>query len=303
MAAMLGADAIQMGTAYLATPEIVETGTLTDLYQRMILKSPPGGTVVSGQHTGLRVRSLSTPRVEAILSLERAFAAGHQDEGSFRKRMEEMAAGSLFAAARGMDRSGDVPLDEQSCLDRGQFMSGACAGLIREVRKLQSFHRELVEGPLLLRQPVVGEIGHIAEPSPGAPLQMETPSPGAGYGPRRVVTHKDAQERIAITGMSILNSLGNSPEEIWAASLAMKSGITMVPPSRWDHGNFYDPRPHVLDKTYCNVGAFLDFSISRNALGIPPQDFRTMTDATKITLWLADKAIRASGILESDIPR
>ena len=61
IAAMLGADAIQMGTAYLATREIVETGALTALYQRMILESPPGGTVVSGQETGLRVRSLRTP--------------------------------------------------------------------------------------------------------------------------------------------------------------------------------------------------------------------------------------------------
>ena len=156
LAAMLGADAIQMGTAYLATREIVETGALTALYQRMILKSAPGGTVVSGQNTGLRVRSLRTPRMEAILSLEREFASGRQDEFSFRKRVEEMAAGSLCAAARGMDRRGDAPLDEQDCLERGQFMSGACAGLIREVRNLQSFHRELAEGPLLLHQPVLG---------------------------------------------------------------------------------------------------------------------------------------------------
>ena len=42
LAAMLGADAIQMGTAYLATREIIETGALTALYQRMILQSPPG---------------------------------------------------------------------------------------------------------------------------------------------------------------------------------------------------------------------------------------------------------------------
>ena len=86
LAAMLGADAIQMGTAYLATREIIETGALTALYQRMILQSPPGGTAISGQHTGLRVRSLRTPRIEAILSLEREFAAGHQDETSFRTK-------------------------------------------------------------------------------------------------------------------------------------------------------------------------------------------------------------------------
>jgi malonyl CoA-acyl carrier protein transacylase len=303
MAALLGADAIQMGTAYLATREIVETGALTALYRRMIVESPPGGTVVSGQSTGLRVRSLRTPRVAAALSLEREFAAGHQDERSFRTRMEEMTAGSLFAAARGVDRPSGMLLDEQACLERGQFMSGACGGLISKVQKLQAFHREMAEGPLLLHQPFEGEIGNIPVTSPGAPPHMETPIPGVGYGRKGVAPHKDGYERIAITGMSILNALGKSPEEIWAASVAMKSGITLVPPSRWDHGCYYDPRPRVSDKTYCKVGAFLDFQISRNELGIPPQDFRTMTDATKSTLWLADRAIRASGILESDIPR
>ncbi len=293
LAAMLGADAIQMGTAYLATREITETGALTGLYQRMVLESHPGGTAVSGQDIGLRVRSLRTPKVEAILSLEREFAAGHLDETSFRTRMEQMAAGSLFTAARGMDRPGGAALDEQGCLERGQFMSGACAGLIREVRKLQSLHRELAEGPLLLHQPVVGSI----EKTP------ETSSSGVGRGLKRVVLRRGDYERIAITGMSILNALGKSPEEVWAASLAMKSGITLVPPSRWDHALFYDPRPQVTDKTYCKVGAFLDIHISRNELGIPPHDFRTMTEATRITMWLADRAIRASGILESDIPR
>jgi len=303
MAAMLGADAIQMGTAYLATLEIVETGALTELYQRLLLESPPGGTVVSGQDTGLRVRSLRTPRMDAILSLEREFAAGHQDEASFRTRMEEMAAGSLFAAARGMDRPCETPLDERACLERGQFMSGACAGLIREVGKLRSFHRELSEGPLLLHRPVVGEFGNIAGPPPGPTPHTGTTFPGISYGLKLVAPNNDAHERVAITGMSILNTLGKSPEEVWAASLAMKSGITLVPPSRWDHALFYNPRPQVTDKTYCKIGAFLDFHISRNELGIPPQDFLSMTSATKITLWLADRAVRASGILESDIPR
>ncbi|PKN16679.1 MAG: acyl transferase, partial [Deltaproteobacteria bacterium HGW-Deltaproteobacteria-23] len=303
MAAMLGAEGIQMGTAYLATREVVTSGALTALYQRMILQAPPGGTVVSGKDTGLRVRSLRTPRVEAILSLEKKFAAGHQDEASFRARMEEMAAGSLFAAARGMDRSGKITLDEQACLERGQFMSGACAGLIHTVRDLLSFHRELAEGPLLLHHSCAWEVGTPPEPSAGAPLQIAPRSSRAGYGARRADPSGNAHERIAITGMSILNSLGKSPEEVWEASLAMKCGITEIPPFRWDHSLYYDPRPRALDKTYCNVGAFLDFPVSRNELGIPPQDFRSMTSATKYTMWLADKAIRASGILESEIPR
>jgi malonyl CoA-acyl carrier protein transacylase len=302
-AALLGADAIQMGTAYLATQEIVETGALTALYRRMIVESRPGGTIVSGQSTGLRVRSLKTPRVAAVLSLERAFAAGHQDERSFRTRMEEMAAGSLFVAARGVDRSSGTPLDVQACLERGQFMSGACAGLIGEIQDMESFHREVAEGPLVLHQPFDESAGKVSEPLPGDPAHMEIPSSRAGHGPRHVAPHANGHERIAITGMSILNALGSSPEDVWAATLAMKSGITLVPPARWDHSLYYDPRPRAEDKTYCKVGAFLDHNISRNELGIPPQDFRTMTEATRITMWLADRAIQASGILESGIPR
>ncbi|MBU4449160.1 MAG: acyltransferase domain-containing protein, partial [Proteobacteria bacterium] len=303
IAAVLGADAIQMGTAYLATREIVETRALTALYQQMIIESPPGETVVSGQETGLRVRSLRTPRTAAILSLEREFAAGRTDEAAFRRQMEEVAAGSLFAAAQGLDRPGGAPLSEQTCRERGQFMSGACAGVIRKVRKLQSFHRELAAGPLELHQPFAGATGSIP-PSPPAPgLAGETPSFEVGHGLPRVAPRRGAPDRVAITGMSLVNALGQSPEEVWAASLAMKSGITPVPPSRWDHGLYYDPRPFVPDKTYCKVGAFTDLQISRTELGIPPHDFRTMTESTRITMWLADQAIRASGLLSSDIPR
>jgi malonyl CoA-acyl carrier protein transacylase len=304
IAAMLGADAIQMGTAYLACREIVATGALTPLYQRMILESPPGGTVVSGQATGLRVRSLRTPRTAAVLSLEREFAAGHQDEHSFRTKIEEMSAGSLFTAARGMDKLSEAPLNEQLCLERGQFMSGACAGLLSTVLDLPAFHRELAAGPLVLHQPFEEPIKTRTGPLPTtASHSMKPPSPGIGHGRRQAVVPGDAHERIAITGMSIVNTLGKSPEEVWAASRDMKSGITLVPPSRWDHELFYDPRPFVLDKTYCRVGAFMDFQVSRNELGIPPHDFRTMTGATRITLWLAEKAIQSSGILESGIPR
>ncbi|MHB8789774.1 MAG: SDR family NAD(P)-dependent oxidoreductase [Desulfobulbaceae bacterium] len=293
IAAMLGADGVQMGTAYLASREIVATGALTPLYQRMILESPPGGTVVSGQATGLRVRSLRTPRADAVLSLEREFAAGHQDERSFRTKIEEMSAGSLFAAARGIDKFSEAPLDEQACLERGQFMSGACAGVISTVLDLPAFHRELGAGRLLLHQPVVGSIN----------TTTETPSSQVHRKLKPVPTRGGVPERVAITGMSIVNTLGKSPEEVWAASQALKSGITLVPSSRWDHAFFYDPRPQVVDKTYCKVGAFLDFSVSRSDLGIPPHDFRTMTGATRLTLWLADRAIRASGILDSTIPR
>jgi len=50
----------------------------------------------------------------------------------------------------------------------------------------------------------------------------ETPYPGTGRGLKRTARAGTSRKRVAITGMSIINSLGKSPEEVWAASLAMK---------------------------------------------------------------------------------
>ncbi len=317
MAAMLGADAVQMGTVYLASREIVETGALTRLYQEMVLSSGPGGTTLTGEATGLRVRSLRTPRIASICSLEREFAAAPEDEAAFRQKIEALAAGSLLVAARGVNRPGGEPLCEQECRETGQFMSGACAGAIKKVRTMAELHKELATGSLEDtfadglagrgedREPCgSGTHGILQGPSrSAAQADGATHSVGQTFQSAIPPFQAGKQERIAITGMSIVNSLGNSPEEVWAASLAMKSGITVVPPARWNHEIFFNPRPRVSEKTYCRVGAFQDLDVDRKELGIPPQDFRTMTDSTKVTMWLAHRAVNESGILDSDIPR
>jgi malonyl CoA-acyl carrier protein transacylase len=303
MAAMLGADAVQMGTAYLATSEIVETGALTDLYRRMILSAPLGGTAVTGEGTGLRVRSLRTSRIEAICALERDFAAGSEDEASFRRKIEHLSAGSLFVAARGLDKPGGDPLDEASCREQGQYMSGACAAVVKQVNTLSEFHLGLAEGPLAQGVPFTGPVVDVPV-LPARPISVREAGGMAGDAhPLSLAGTKNGKERIAITGMAAVNSLGNSPEEIWAACLAGKSGIVPVPNTRWNHEQFFHPRPRTPEKTYCRVGAFQHIEVTRKDIGVPPQDFRTMTDSTKLTMWLARRAVEQSGILDSDIPR
>ncbi|MBI5250247.1 MAG: acyltransferase domain-containing protein, partial [Desulfomonile tiedjei] len=302
MAAMLGADAVQMGSAYLATSDIVETGALTDFYRRMILESEPGSTVITGEGTGLRIRSLRTPKIDAVCSLERDYAAGSENEASFRHKIEALSAGSLFVAARGMDRPGGSALGDDSLFEQGQFMSGACAGVLKKVLTVKEFHLELSESPLAEGLPVSGPIRRIPAARP-SPAEIHEASARKTRSPEPSAYEHPNGERIAVTGMSVVNSLGNSPEAVWAACLAMKSGIVAVPPFRWDHQLFYHPRPRMPEKTYCKVGAFQNIQIDRKDIGVPPQDFRTMTDATKISMWLARNAIEESGILDSDIPR
>lgn len=282
-AAMLGADALQMGTVYLATQEIVDTGALSPLYQHMIVEAQPGATTVSGETVGLGVRSLKTPKMEAILALEREYAAGREDEASFRKRLEALGARTLLIAARGVQEPGGAALDQTACLKEGQFMSGAVAGNISRVLTLAELHQELAMGPLNLARP------HLAPLE--APAILRPARTGNGH------------ERVAVTGMALVNALGNNPREIWDASIALKTGIIEVPPEKWDHSFYYDPDPRAPEKTYCKAGAFQHIDITRKELGIPPQDFRTMSNSTRLTLWLAHNALADSGILEADIPR
>jgi malonyl CoA-acyl carrier protein transacylase len=280
---MLGADAVQMGTAYLATKEIVATGALSPLYQRLIVDSRPSGTTVSGESIDLRVRSLKTPMMDAVCTLEQEWISGQHDENSFRGQLEALGANSLRIAARGIEQSGGPVMDEDTCLRRGQFMSGAISGALDRVISVAEFHRDLAEGPL-----------HLTLPEKDVPC-----APTATLR----ASSKEDDNRVAITGMALVNALGNTLGEIWEATLAGKSGITEVPLSRWDHSLYYDPDPRVTGRTYCNAGAFQNIKISRKELGIAPQDFRSMADSTRLTLWLAENVIKQSGLLESGIPR
>lgn len=294
MAAMLGADAVQMGTAYLAASDVIETGSLSPLYQKMILESEPGSTVVTGEATGLRVRSLKTPTLDAICLLEQDFASQKDDEASFRYKIEALSAGSLYVAARGVSRVGGSLLSDAACIEQGQFMSGAVAGTIKRVKSAHELHLELAEGILTAGLPFTGPLTQGVLQNRGVLVCTK----GA-----MTASRAERRERIAITGMSVVNSLGNSPQAIWTASLNMKSGIRYVPSDRWSHALFYHPRPGMAEKTYCKFGAFQNIAVRRDDIGVPPQDFRTMTNSTKLTLWLASNAIQESGLLESDIPR
>ncbi len=292
MAAMLGADAIQMGTAYLAVSDIVQTESLTPVYQKLVLEAAPGRTVITGESIGLRVRSLRTPVVESVCTLERNLLSQRDSEASIRRRIEGVCAGSLMIAARGKDPGTGRPVEDRECVERGQFMCGAAAGAISTIKSVRDLHEELARGGLGAGVPFTGPL---VEPRERPSCPRVRLAPGA--------SNSGGRERIAITGMSCVNSLGKDPESVWAASRDMRSGVTRIPANRWNHERFFDPRPGTPEKTYCGLGAFQDLEVSRADIETPPQDFRSMANCTKATLWLASRAVKQSGILESNIPR
>lgn len=277
-AAILGADAVQMGTVYLATREIVSTGALSPLYQERILEAGLGATRITGESVGLRVRALDTPKVRAICALERERAGGGLDEAEFRKELEGLSVGSLHLASRGARKPGEALLPPEVCSDEGQFMSGAVAANVERAASLAEVHASVTSALVSLV---------------AAPLRNE-PSPQA--------MPAAARERIAVTGMALANSLGDDVAEVVLASLSGKSGIGTVPKERWDHSRYLAPGQARQGAAYTGVGAFMRLELPRKALGVSPQDYRTMSMSTKLTLFLARRAIKAAGLAGSLVP-
>jgi len=280
-AALLGADGVQMGTLYLSSLEIVSSGALSKLYQQTLLKSSFGNTTLTGESVGLRVRAIASPKTEKIRLLENKLQEQTSNKIAIRHQLEQTSIGSLLIAARNRHPESGELLSEDVCYREGQFMCGAIGGNLQEALPLAEIHQQLAANAF--------------EKTLRMPEKRHSPLPTSA--------HREASpERISITGMAIVNSLGNSPEEIWQACLAMKSGISEIPAEKWNHDDIFEANSNISGKTYCKVGALISLEILRKELNIPPHDFRTMTASTKLTLWLAHKAIHESTLLNSKIP-
>ncbi|WRS28945.1 enoyl-[acyl-carrier-protein] reductase FabK [Oscillospiraceae bacterium MB08-C2-2] len=120
-ALMLGADGVQMGTAFLCAQECP-----ADLaYKQMVIEAKGSDTVVTGRSIGLPVRSLRNKFTRRLLQME--------EERLSKEEIEEAALGSLRRAAM----EGD--------LETGSFMAGQSAGLVCEIRSAQAIIEELME--------------------------------------------------------------------------------------------------------------------------------------------------------------
>ena len=109
-AMMLGAEGVQCGTIFLATPEC----QISEKYKELVLKATDISTVVTGRPSGHPVRSLKTPMARKCLELEKENTDASLEE------LEKATAGSLRKAVQ----EGDY--------ENGTFLCGQIAGMIHE---------------------------------------------------------------------------------------------------------------------------------------------------------------------------
>jgi acyl transferase domain-containing protein len=107
----------------------------------------------------------------------------------------------------------------------------------------------------------------------------------------------DSREPIAIVGMAGRFPGAGNPEQFWRLLKEGKSGITQVPPDRWDVDAFYDSDPAAPGKMVTRWGGFLDCADRFDAafFGISPREAERMDPQQWLALEVAWEALEDAG--------
>ena len=119
---MLGAQGVQVGTRFLVADEC----TVAEPYKELVLKAKDISTRATGRSTGHPVRALKTRFTNEYAKLEA--------EGTDPDKLAEFGTGALRRAAK----DGDV--------ERGSFLCGQVAGMVRERQSAADIVDDLVSG-------------------------------------------------------------------------------------------------------------------------------------------------------------
>lgn len=119
---ILGADAIQVGTRFLAAEEC----TVHENYKSKILKATDISTIVTGKTLGHPVRSLKTP-------FSKNFAKMEADPNVTPEEILSFGTGSLRKAVKEGDPN-------------GSYMAGECAGMVKRIEPAKDIIEDLIGG-------------------------------------------------------------------------------------------------------------------------------------------------------------
>ncbi len=119
---MLGADAVQVGTRFLAAEEC----NVHPEYKEKILKATDISTIVTGKSLGHPVRSLKTP-------FSKTFARMEADPDASQEDILAFGSGALRKAVQDGDRN-------------GSYMAGECAGMVRCIEPAKTIVEDLILG-------------------------------------------------------------------------------------------------------------------------------------------------------------
>jgi acyl transferase domain-containing protein/NAD(P)H-dependent flavin oxidoreductase YrpB (nitropropane dioxygenase family)/NAD(P)-dependent dehydrogenase (short-subunit alcohol dehydrogenase family) len=269
---------VLLGSAYLFTEEIVETGAIVPEFQAQALACERTITLETGP--GHSTRCAATPFGEEFFAERRRLIASGRSLDEIREHLENLNLGRLRIASKGRRREGkhgivDLPVETQ--MRQGMYMIGQVATLHDRITTLAALHQDVADGSAALLQGL-----------------MEQPQASPSAQP----------SDIAIIGIATLLPKASSPEEYWSNLLQKTNAISEIPKERWDWRLYFDENRQARDKIYSRWGGFLDeIRFDPLRYGIPPRSLKSIDPLQLLTLEVVRRALEDAGYAEGGFDR
>ena len=262
-----------MGTAYLFTKEAVESGTIVQGFQKVMLDCERTVTLETGP--GHASRAAMSDFADEFADERRRLEREGVSSEDRREALEGLTLGRLRLASKATERQGDdlKKVAPKRQFKEGMYMTGQVAMLRSAVTTVAALHDEISQGS-------ADRLSAMASP----------------VSAERAPDVKPRPVDIAIIGMSALLPGATDVKAYWENLLDGVSAITEIPAHRWDWRIYFDSDPSAPDKIYSKWGGFLkDMPFDPMRYGIPPRSIPALDPLQLMTLEVASRCIDDAG--------
>lgn len=274
---------ILMGSAYLFTKEIVDSGAIVEQFQKEVIDCDHTVALESGP--GHASRCAYTAFAQDFFRQRDQMREAKVPVDEARKVLDDLVMGRLRIASKGTTRSGlngaleTLTPERQSA--EGMYMLGQVATLRAEVTDIATLHRQVTDDAAALLADRLAD----SQPQVVAPV----PVPPAD---------------VAIVGVATLLPKAAEAREYWENILKKVDAMSEIPSHRWDWRLYFDSDRYAKDKIYSKWGGFVDdLAFDPLKFGMPPKSLEAIDPMQLMALEVAHRALADAGYVERPFDR
>ncbi|MEN8719369.1 MAG: beta-ketoacyl synthase N-terminal-like domain-containing protein, partial [Oceanococcaceae bacterium] len=265
-----------MGTAYLFTQEIVDSGAILPEFRQQAIACTRTRNLLTGP--GHATRCADTPFAAEFLRERQRLAREGLSPEALRDALEDLNLGRLRLASKGQERDAEgqlVTRDDAAQRQDGMYMIGQVASLHDRPTTVAELHaRVCADSRVVLAERVAALAGDATSDSVAAPLPAD----------------------VAVVGINVILPQAQDNNTFWGKLVGLEKTITEVPRERWDLDLYFDPDKSARDKIYSRWGGFLDDVVfDPTQYGIAPNSMRSIDPLQLLALESTARALKDTG--------